>query len=80
MSNMPIRCVVLVAGASALLLVPMMRGQNFGSAVTKKKIVLERKLPPRGHIDGTGIKVVVNAVDVQGDVAATLKSALRTFF
>jgi uncharacterized caspase-like protein len=39
----------------------MMRGQNFGSAFTKKEIVLERKLPPTGHIDGTGIKVVVNA-------------------
>lgn len=52
-------------------------GQNFGSAFTKKKIVLERKLPPTGHIDGTGIKVVVNAVGVQGDVAATLKSDLE---
>lgn len=52
-------------------------GQNFGSAFTHKRIVLERKLPPTGHIDGTGIKVVVNAVGVQGDVAATLKSELE---
>jgi hypothetical protein len=51
--------------------------QNFGSAFTRKKIVLERKLPPTGHIDGTGIKVVVNAVGVQGDIAATLKSDLE---
>jgi len=55
----------------------MVWGQNFGSAFTKKKIVLERKLPPTGHVDGTGIKVVVNAVGVQGDVAATLKSDLE---
>jgi hypothetical protein len=55
----------------------MMWGQNFGSAFTKKKIVLERKLPPTAHIDGTGIKVVVNAVGVQGDVAAALKSDLE---
>lgn len=43
----------------------------------EKKIVLERKLPPTGHIDGTGIKVVVNAVGVQGDIAATLQSDLE---
>jgi hypothetical protein len=77
MSNVPTRRVVLVAGVAALLLAPMMRGQNFGSAFTKKKIVLERKLPPTGHIDGTGIKVVVNAVGVQGDISATLKSDLE---
>jgi hypothetical protein len=45
--------------------------------LTRKKIVLERKLPPTGHIDGTGIKVVVNAPGVQGDVASTLKSDLE---
>jgi hypothetical protein len=77
MSKNPTQRVALVAGVAALLLAPMIRGQNFGSAFTKKKIVLERKLPPTGHIDGIGIKVVVNAVGVQGDVAATLKSNLE---
>jgi hypothetical protein len=69
--------VAVVAGVATLLLVPAVWAQNFGSAFTHKKIVLERKLPPTGHIDGTGIKVVVNAVGVQGDVAATLKSDLE---
>jgi hypothetical protein len=77
MSNIPTRRVAVLAGIAAVLLGPMMWGQNFGSAFTRKKIVLERKLPPTGHIDGTGIKVVVNAVGVQGDVAATLKSDLE---
>ena len=71
------RNVTITAGLVALIMAPTMFGQNFGSAFTKKKIVLERKLPPTGHIDGTGIKVVVNAVGVQGDVAASLKSDLE---
>jgi len=71
------RNVTIIAGLAGLLLAPAIGGQNFGSAFTKKKIVLERKLPPTGHIDGTGIKVVVNAVGVQGDIAATLKSDLE---
>jgi hypothetical protein len=62
-----------------LLALAAASGQNFGSAMplTKKKIVLERKLPPTGRIDGTGIKVVVSGVGVQGDVVATLKSDLE---
>lgn len=71
------RTVTIVAGLVTLLMASTMLAQNFGSAFTKKKIVLERKLPPTGHIEGTGIKVVVNAVGVQGDVAATLKSDLE---
>src|SRR6201996_9297062 len=71
------RNLTIIAGLAGLLLAPAIGGQNFGSAFTKKKIVLERKLPPTGHIDGTGIKVVVNAVGVQGDIAATLKSDLE---
>ena len=77
MSKVPTRLVTAVAGVAVLMVAPIIWGQNFGSAFTKKKIVLERKLPPTGHIDGTGIKVVVNAVGVQGDVAATLKSDLE---
>lgn len=77
MSNIPTRRLVMVATVAALLFAPTMLGQNFGSAFTKKKIVLERKLPPTAHIDGTGIKVVVNAVGVQGDIAPALKSDLE---
>jgi hypothetical protein len=73
------RRIVIAAGTIALVCAPWVRGQNFGSALTltRKKIVLERKLPPTGHIDGAGIKVVVNAPGVQGDVATTLKSDLE---
>jgi len=58
---------------------PPLWGQNFGSAIslTRKRIVLERKLPPTGRIDGTGIKVVVNSVGIPGDVATTLHSNLE---
>jgi len=76
-NNQRIRLFALVAGVSALTLASAVWAQNFGSAFSHKKIVLERKLPPTGHIDGTGIKVVVNAVGVQGTVAATLKSDLE---
>lgn len=53
--------------------------QNFGSSLslTRKRITLVRKLPPTGHIDGTGIKVVVSGVGIQADVATTLKSDLE---
>lgn len=68
---------IVVMGVTALLLPPAASGQNFGSALTHKKIVLERKLPPTGHIDGTGIKVVVNGVGIQGDLATTLNSTLE---
>ncbi|HZQ43488.1 MAG TPA: hypothetical protein VFA99_09560 [Acidobacteriaceae bacterium] len=70
---------ITFAGLAALLLPLAASGQNFGSplALTRKRIVLERKLPPTGHIDGTGIKVVVNGVGVGADVAATLKSTLE---
>lgn len=69
--------ILLLSSAAILTPAATLLGQNFGSALTHKHIVLERKLPPTGHIDGTGIKVVVNAVGVQGDVAATLKSDLE---
>lgn len=71
--------VITLTGAAALLLPVVASGQNFGSSLslTRKKIVLERKLPPTGHIEGTGIKVVVNGVGVAADVTATLKSTLE---
>lgn len=67
--------------SSAAMLVPAITlcAQNFGSAIslTRKRIVLERKLPPTGHIDGTGIKVVVNGPGIPGDIASSLKSSLE---
>jgi hypothetical protein len=68
-----------IVAAILALLQPVAYGQNFGSslALTRKRIVLVRKLPPTGRIEGTGIKVVVNGVNVQSDVATTLNSDLE---
>ncbi|HEX4155437.1 MAG TPA: hypothetical protein VHY48_07485 [Acidobacteriaceae bacterium] len=74
-----IRIAMVTAGAVVLLTASGMWAQNFGSAVTltRKKIVLVRKLPPTGQIAGAGVKVVANSVGIQGDVATTLKSDLE---
>jgi hypothetical protein len=53
------------------------RAQNFGSSMARKKIVLQRKLPPTGHIDGTTIKVVATAKGFQADIAPDLASTLE---
>lgn len=54
-------------------------GQGFGNlVVNRKKVVLERKLPPTGHIEGTTFKVVVEAKGMQGDLATDLKSTLES--
>jgi hypothetical protein len=54
--------------------------QNFGNAMTRKKIVLQRKLPPTGRIDGTTINVVATAngfhADIGPDLASTLEALL----
>jgi hypothetical protein len=54
--------------------------QNFGSLiVNRKKIVLERKLPPTGHIEGTAFNVAVNLpAGMQADVGTDLKSTLES--
>src|SRR6201999_775712 len=48
------------------------RAQNFGSSMTRKKITLQRKLPPTGHVDGTSINVVATAKGFQADIAPDL--------
>jgi hypothetical protein len=53
------------------------RAQNFGGVFQRKQIVLVRKLPPTGHIDGSTFTVKV-AGAVQGDVVADLKSTLES--
>lgn len=77
MSTIQKKGIVFLTSAAIFIPTATLLGQNFGSAFTHKRIVLERKLPPTGRIDGTGVKVVVNAVGVQGDIAATLKSDLE---
>ena len=53
--------------------------QNFGSLiVNRKKIVLQRKLPPTGHVEGTTFSVVVTAAGLQQDLPTDLKSTLES--
>ena len=54
--------------------------QNFGSLiVNRKKIVLQRKLPPTGHIEGTTFNVVVTeGAGLQQDLPTDLKSTLES--
>jgi hypothetical protein len=58
---------------------PALHSQNFGNLiVNRKKIVLQRKLPPTGHIEGTTFNVVVTASGLQQDLPADLKSTLES--
>jgi len=54
------------------------RAQGFGGAFQRKKIVLVRKLPPTGHIDGSTFVVNVTGAGIPGDVIAVLKSTLES--
>ena len=54
------------------------RAQSFGGAFQRKKIVLVRKLPPAGHIDGSSFTVNVTGVNAPGDVTAVLKSTIES--
>jgi hypothetical protein len=64
-------CVLSVAGT--------LHAQNFGSLIiNRKKIVLERKLPPTGRIEGTTFKVKVEATGLQADLSTDLKSTLES--
>jgi hypothetical protein len=56
-----------------------MHAQNFGSLIiNRKKIVLQRKLPPTGHIEGTTFTVNVDAKGMQADLATDLKSTIES--
>jgi hypothetical protein len=46
--------------------------------VNRKKIVLQRKLPPTGHIEGTTFDVKVEATGLQPDLATDLTSTLES--
>jgi hypothetical protein len=52
------------------------RAQNFGGAFQHKKIMLVRKLPPTGHIDGSSFKVQVSGGP--GDVDQALQSTIES--
>lgn len=54
------------------------RAQNFGGAFQRKKIVLVRKLPPTGHIDGSSFLVKVQGLGIQGDVIQGLQSTVES--
>jgi len=62
--------VVAVAGFSV-------RAQGFGNAFQKKKVVLVRKLPPTGHIEGSSFVVKVSGA-VGGDVTQALQSTVES--
>ena len=55
-----------------------MHAQGFGGAFQSKKIVLVRKLPPTGHIDGLSITVNVTGPGIPGEVSAVLKSTIES--
>jgi hypothetical protein len=52
--------------------------QSFGGAFQRKKIVLVRKLPPTGHIDGSTFAVNVTGSGIPPDVVANLKSTIES--
>jgi hypothetical protein len=78
MHNLPSK---FLLGSLLCLLVPSLvsqaHAQNFGSSMGRKKIVLQRKLPPTGRIDGTTINVVATAKGFQADIGPDLASTLE---
>jgi hypothetical protein len=52
--------------------------QSFGGAFQRKKIVLVRKLPPTGHIDGSTFAVNVTGPGIPPDVLMNLKSTVES--
>jgi hypothetical protein len=52
--------------------------QSFGSAFQHKKIVLVRKLPPTGHIDGSSFMVKVSGTGIPGDVVPALQATIES--
>jgi hypothetical protein len=55
-----------------------MQSQGFGGAFQRKQIVLVRKLPPTGHIDGSTFIVNVTGAGIPPDVMTVLKSTLES--
>ena len=74
------RCLCgFVVGLLVVGVARTMHAQNFGSLiVNRKKVILLRKLPPTGHIEGTSFNVVVTAAGFQQDLQTDLKSTLES--
>ena len=68
----------LMIGLPLAIMAGPAHAQNFGNLIDRKKIVLQRKLPPTGHIEGTTFTVVVDAKGMQSDIAPDLKSTLES--
>jgi hypothetical protein len=75
-----VRPAILLAIVLGLAVVPgvPVRAQNFGGAFQRKKIVLVRKLPPTGHIDGSSFIVKVAGVSIPGDVVQGLQATVES--
>jgi len=70
--------VLLILGTATISRVTA-RAQSFGGAFHPKKIVLVRKLPPVGHIDGSTFAINVTAPGIPyPDVAVNLKSTIES--
>jgi hypothetical protein len=54
------------------------RAQSFGGAFHPRKIVLVRKLPPTGHIDGSSFMVKVSGIGIPPDVVQGLQSTIES--
>ena len=70
----------VVVGMPVVGVAPAIYAQNFGNLIiNRKKIVLQRKLPPTGHIEGTTFNVVVTTpAGMQQDLPTDLKSTLES--
>lgn len=55
-----------------------LQAQSFGGAFNRRKIVLVRKLPPTGHIDGSTFLVNVTGPGIPPDVLLNLKSTIES--
>jgi hypothetical protein len=76
MDNARLRPLLVFLLGTALM--PCAIAQNFGGAFQHKKIVLVRKLPPTGHIDGSSFAVKVIGVGIPPDVTTNLQSTIES--
>ena len=75
MSRSALACLAWVS-TFACMFAPTAGAQGFGAS--KKKIILNRKLPPTAHLTGNTFKIEVSAHGIQQDVPEDLKSMLAT--
>src|SRR5450755_3724777 len=69
----------IMIGLPVMGIADKMHAQSFGSLiVNRKKIVLQRKLPPTVHIEGASFNVVVTATGFQPDLPTDVKSTLES--